>query len=100
MSKPKNVERNHEEIRAGSSRQFFSPTRQQLDAILLALCKNIFILAGFRLAKRNLLKLGGALKVQPIFEQFPGVLAHWPGVLAHSCNPSYREARTVGWFEV
>ena len=53
MSKPKNVEWNHEEIRAGSPRQFFSPTRQQLDAILLALCKNIFILAGFRLTKRN-----------------------------------------------
>ena len=24
----------------------------------------------------------------------------WLGVLAHSCNPSYREARTVRWLEV
>ena len=23
-----------------------------------------------------------------------------PGVLAHSCNPSYREARSVEWFEM
>ena len=30
---------------------------------------------------------------------WPGEL-DWLGELALSCNPSYREARTVGWFEV
>ena len=30
----------------------------------------------------------------------PGELAPQPGELAHSCNPSYREARTARWFEV
>ena len=36
------------------------------------------------------------------FKWIPGTESFFlkAGVLAHSCNPSYPEARTVGWFEV
>jgi hypothetical protein len=44
------------------------------------------------------------VKVTTNFEakhfSWPGDVALWPGDVALSCNPSYWEARIVGWLEV